>query len=355
MPQASSSLAPRLTQLAGKWFARSGIQEPNGGVARYHHSDTHQNARVSTEITGYAVSALVAFDQRDAAARAARFLTRTAWDQSLKTFPFEHGPANEARPALAYFFDCGIIVRGLLSLWHVVGDQELLDIAIQAGQSMARDFAISGAEGWHPILELPGKQALPWTDQWSRRPGCYQLKSALAWHDLFEATGDSRFAAYFAEAVAVALANKDDFLPAETREKTMDRLHAYCYFLEGLLPLAHRPGVRSALAEGILRVSGYLRDIRSEFERSDVYAQLLRIRLAAGVPLNLAEASEEASAVEMFQIQQPGSLHHGGFWFGRKAGVLLPFINPVSTAFCAQALDWWQEYRSGRPLPQAII
>jgi hypothetical protein len=364
LAHAHSSLDARLIQLAGQWFLHSGIQEPNGGVARYYHSDTQRNARTSTEITGYAVSTLVYLYERHraeeylhAAIRSAQFLTRNAWSPALRTFPFEHSHDGAAAEPLTYFFDCGIIVRGLLALWRVVGDAEYLEIAAASGESMAQDFATG--DTWHPILGLPGKYPLQWKEQWSKRPGCYQLKSALAWHDLYEATGSENFARLYAAALAKALATKDEFLPAETREKTMDRLHAYCYFLEGLLPLASRPDVRAALCEGIPRVSGYLRDISPDFARSDVYAQLLRVRLIgsqrAGLPLNEGEAAEEAAAIHQFQIEQPGSTAHGGFWFGRKSGVPLPYINPVSTAFCLQAYEWWQDQQAGRPIDQAII
>src|SRR5208282_5439673 len=86
-----------LIEAAGRWFLRSGIQEENGGVARFYRSDTGRNAGVSTEITGYAVSTLLFLHQRtgkteylDSGLRAARFLTRVAWDAQLGTFPFEH-------------------------------------------------------------------------------------------------------------------------------------------------------------------------------------------------------------------------------------------------------------------------
>ena len=32
----------------------------------------------------------------------------------------------------------------------------------------------------------------------------------------------------------------------------------------------------------------------------------------------------------------------GGWWFGRKADDMMPFINPVSAAFGSQALDLWE-------------
>ena len=102
----TSGLSPHLAR-AGQWFLRSGIQEPNGGVARYYRTDLQSNYPVSTEITGYSVSALVYLhtltrDERwlQAALRAARFLTRQAWDAESRSMPFEVDP-----PASACFFD----------------------------------------------------------------------------------------------------------------------------------------------------------------------------------------------------------------------------------------------------------
>src|ERR1700733_562744 len=151
------SLSPTdtLIETAGRWFLQSGIQEASGGVARYYRSDLQRNARISTEITGYAVSTLLFFHRRtgdpaylEAALRAARFLTRCAWDARLGTFPFEllNGASGTG---FAYFFDCGIIVRGLLSAWRVTEDSEFREAAITAGRAMLADFP--GPGGIHPI------------------------------------------------------------------------------------------------------------------------------------------------------------------------------------------------------------
>jgi hypothetical protein len=48
------------------------------------------------------------------------------------------------------------------------------------------------------------------------------------------------------------------------------------------------------------------------------------------------KAAEEAEALAKFQRED------GGWWFGRKDGEMMPFINPVSAAFAAQALDLWE-------------
>ncbi len=241
--------------------------------------------------------------------------------------PFELEPA-----AFTYFFDCGIIVRGLLALWRVTRDQELLDVAAAIGESMARDFARGDGEYW-PILSLPDKRPLEMDAlRWSRSAGCYQLKAAMAWRELAAATGDGQFKDRYQGALENALATHEGFLPGHTDPpKVMDRLHAYLYFLEGLLPAADDPRCAAALVQGIRRVSEYVEEIAPDFVRCDVLAQLLRVRLCAG-----GAAADAAEAERVRAFQEPG----GGYYFGRKAGEWAPHISPVSTVFAMQALEW---------------
>lgn len=364
-----------LIKAAGHWFLKSGISEACGGVARYYRSDIRQNAPISHEITGYAVSTLLFFYERtgesvylDAALRSAHFLTRSAWNETLRIFPFEQWPFEQLGSAdgtgLAYFFDSGIIARGLIATWRVTEDVEFRDAAIAAGRSMLSDFV--GRDGIHPILALPEKRPLPWEPRWSLCPGCYQLKSALAWLELFEATGEGVFLRGYESALDAALANAGEFLPGDPdQQRVMDRLHAYSYFLEGLLPVLHRPECAAAFREGIERAGQYLREIAPVFARSDVYAQLLRVRLlgeAEGVlPLDWSTAAHEAEQAASFQLTAEDARVNprvsGGFLFGRKQGEDMPFVNPVSTAFCAQALALWDDRRAGviSAKPQSLI
>jgi uncharacterized protein YyaL (SSP411 family) len=230
-----SLLTPTLT-LLGEWLLKSGIQSPNGGAARYYRSDLKRNEPISTEITGYAVSAFVYLFEKtgqpifaDRARLAADFLTDQAWDKELQTFPFEF----PGRPP-AYFFDCGIIVRGLLAAWRMSGDQRYLEAATAGGNSMLRDFA--AGNDFHPILELPSKKPSPRDARWSRSSGCYQLKAAMAWRELAEVTENTKFRQAFDRMLEFAVATQHDFLPgSEDENRVMDRLHAYSYFLEALV------------------------------------------------------------------------------------------------------------------------
>ena len=340
---------------AGQWFLRSGIQEPSGGVARYYRADLKRNQPVSTEITGYAVTTLfylytVTGHQiyRRHAENSAHFLCRDAWDGHV--LPFEtHAPADGG---FSYFFDCGIVVRGLLTAWRNTQDREFLRVATAIGDTMAADFASHDGE-YHPLVTLPEKRPVERDPaRWSRMPGCYQLKSALAWCDLHEATGQSRFDALYSRAVENSLRHYGSFLPGHPdRLKVVDRLHAFLYFLEGLLPRAREKQCAAALCHGIRLVSELRHGIAPVFERSDVYAQLLRIRLYAdwaGVaPLDRDAAADEASTLAAFQIESSDPRADGGFYFGRQGKDWLPHINPVSTAFALQAIALWEQHQRG--------
>lgn len=318
-------------------------------MSRYYRADIQQYKPVSTEITGYTASAYVYLFERtqdeeylDRARLTARFLCDHAWDAELATFPFEHPSPSSESEHQACFFDCGIIIRGLLAVRRITQEDRLLDIAQAAARGMIADFH-SGAD-YHPILALPGKQPLDRKDHWSWLPGCYQLKSALAW---FEAGLRDPYL----EMLEAALKSYRAFLPGTPeRLRVMDRLHAYCYFLEGMTPTLDRADCVEAYRYGLEQVAHYVADLEADFVRSDVYAQLLRARLRAKdvIPPDVCAARREAKALAAFQSAD------GGFYFGRRAGEILPHINPVSTAFALQALEMWRQFEAGE-LSQCLI
>lgn len=323
---------------AAQWLLDSGIQSETGGFSRYRQTDIARNMPVSTEITGYAVSGLcLLFEESGeenfllAARRAADFLCLSAWDPESSSMPFE----LNASGGYSYFFDCGIIARSLLWLYRITNEPLYRSTARKIGISMDRDFASLTA--FHPIVLLPCKSPAPYEIWWSKMPGAFQLKAALAWRDLGEEFGDTHFLNLYERMLSFALEHYSETLDNESDEvKKMDRLHAWAYFLEGLQPVADRPAIqfliRSALAHGeALRES-----LAPQFLRSDVCAQLLRIKLLAGAK----PFDGELARIGAFQYASEDPTLDGGFAFGRRNGVLTPHVNPVSTVFCLQALHY---------------
>lgn len=328
-------------------------------MARFYLADCRKNKPVSTEITGYAASALAFLycvegnaGLLDRARLAASFLTDHAWDSALGIFPYEHPSPTAQSRHLAFFFDSGIIVRGLLAVWRITRETKLLEVAVTAARGMLADFPSGG--DIHPILALPEKAPLDRDGHWSRSPGCYQAKSALAWREVAEITGDADLRDAYETVIGAALGNYRDFVPGTSeRLRVMDRLHAYNYFLEALSPLLDRAECVEAYGFALERISFWLRELAPDFARSDVYAQLLRARLCAShvIPVDRARAHEEAVALASFQAASADPRLDGGFYFGRRGEDLIPHINPVSTAFAVQALEAWRAFESGEPNP----
>jgi len=344
----------QLPRTVGDWLLGSGIEEKDGGVARYYLSGERRNKPVSTEITGYAASALTILYQRtgesaylEAALRQARFLAETAWDKTSSAMPFE----CEGNPRYSYFFDDGIIVRGLLAVWRKRPESNLLAVALQCAESMHRDFY--DGKHFYPIITLPDKKPLPRdTGRWSRSSSCYQLKAALAWQELWQATSEEQYRTLYRGLLDSSLDSYRSFLPGSSDDDLiMDRLHAFSYFLEGLLPALSEPACQEAMRNGVPQLAMYAEKIGPKFLRSDVLAQLLRVRIFADqagvVALDRKAAAREASLIREFQSNDSDTRLRGGFWFGRKAGKIQSFMNPVSTVFCYQALDMWEQYQQG--------
>jgi len=338
-------------QRATNWLLHSGIQTPDGGVARFYRSDRERNNPISTEITGYQAGTLAwlyrATGDEETLRRArdaADFLVNCAWNGALRTFPFEYPHASPA-----YFFDCGIIVRGLLAVWRITHTPGYREVAEACASQMARDF--DAGFDFHPVLELPAKTAPAREPRWSRSSGCYQLKAALAFHE-------TKLEAVWERMLKQSLEDHNQFLPGHTdEERVMDRLHAYCYFLEGLLvgSQGKERDTARAVAVGIQRVAYLLHRIAPVFVRCDVYAQLLRVRIyadAAGLlALDTHTAAIEAEQLSGFQLASADRRIDGGFCFGRKGTEMLPYVNPVSTAFAVQALHLWHLQQTGSALP----
>jgi hypothetical protein len=328
----------------------SGIQEQDGGVARYVRADTGVNAQVSSEITAYFLSSLLflKFGEFQHARSAARYLRETAWNAERQLLLFEK-PTSKNPPA-GYFFDSGIAGLSLFEMWRITGEDRFLVRAIEIGRSMARDFRTSPGS-FAAVLTLPSKAVSQVQDRWSTKPGCYQLKPAVIWHRILEHACEPMLAGLYESAVARALDDSRSFLSNAESDQVMDRLHAFLYFLEGLLPVATVSQYADEIEKGIAKVDLHLSAAAPRFARSDVYAQLLRLRLlafsVAGVPLDRHAIDQGVKHLLEFQITATDPRLDGAFAFGTKLGRNLPFANPVSTIFAVQALSFWLDLQTG--------
>jgi hypothetical protein len=343
-----------------RWLTRSGIQDESGGVARYYMADSREYKNISAGSTGSFISALLRLQWHQGepppgpALRAGHFLIEHAFDNASDLFFYERGNSATPPPALAYFFDCGIIIRGLLDLWSTTGDRAYLDHAERCGMALCGKMSIVDGS-FFPLYDIAMHHPHSGSGVWSVEPGVYQLKVGLAFLELAEATGLGQFKATTESLRKWALKRQESFLRDETEEPQllMDRAHAYCYFLEGLLPEAALDrDCSQALQFGLLSVENLVEEIGGQFERCDVLAQMLRLRLYADImgvmELSRGRADQEATRIAEFQMQSPDDPKiDGGFAFARRRGELVRHLNPATTAQAVQALQMWDQAEDG--------
>jgi len=341
-----------------RWLAYSGIQAESGGVARYYAGDRGEYRNISTEITAYAIQAYLHLPLPGQtgllsnALRAAQFLCYDAGDPVDGLFPHELPRKGAPSSGVAYFFDCGVIIRALLALWNITADPMYLERAEACGDVLVSLMSrIDGS--YFPLIDIATRAPSQGSDAWSVEPGPYQLKVGLAFLELAEVTSSGLFTDGAEKLLDSCLRTHELFLRGDpAADRTADRLHAYCYFLEGVLPFVEkRFECGQILQGGISRVETMMEETSPALQRSDTIAQLLRLRLMAdylGVTeLDLSAASREAESLPAFQFHGEDGRTNGGFSFGRREGELTLHANPISTIFCLQALRFWNEYRQG--------
>lgn len=341
-----------------RWLLTSGIQNDAGGVARSYRADTREYGSISPEMTGYYISALSksAVDDEAAllekASKSGRFLMEHAFDVSSELFPYELGGADNSSAQQAHFFDSGIVVRSLLHLWKATSEFGYRECAERCGTAL--QTRLSRVDGsFFPIYDMATGEARVGTGTWSLKAEAYQLKVGLAFLELMEATGNREFETSMQSLLHWSVKRHEGFLSAEDDpEVVMDRMHAYCYFLEGLLPAAAEDMTASqALQYGILRVENLLEDLTPDYQRCDVVAQLLRLRFYADrmglMELDYPQAESEAVLLEDYQVQSTDPKVDGGFAFARRKGQPTPEVSPATTAFAIQALGMWEQAEEG--------
>ena len=342
-----------------RWLTNSGIQDESGGVSSCYEAHERRYRPISIASTSYFISTLQGAGRtageppHPQALRAGRFLMEKAFDLSTDLFPFEMPNGDGSSRPPARFLDCGIVIRGLLDLWRATSDDAYRDCAERCGLAMhSRMATVDG--GFFPIYSLAYDQPEFGSGSWPVEAGVHQLKVGLAFQELTEATGLGEFERDVDLLRKWCLRRHEAFLYGDgDAEDTMSRLHAYCCFLEGLLPTAALEADSSRVLQyGILQVENLIDELRGEFLRCDVIAQLLRLRLFADsmgvMELDQNRAGEEASSIAEFQMQTLDPKTEGGFALARRGEAIVPCVSPAATGFAIQALAILDQIDEGK-------
>lgn len=294
-----------------QWLLNSGVQDRSGAVHRYL-VPAGKPGSLSAELTGYYIGALALVADQDPSAEVAAMCAAKWLQEQWSDGPlgFEPGSTDE------YYFDIGMVARCLRQFARL--HPEFCPLALRCSQALGR---------FDGEAVLPARPPRDW---WSQQFAGHQAKAAAAqmWN------GDHS-AAYDA-AIQIPVRFPDSsHLPA-----AVDYVHPYCYWIEAMLARPHDHDLRHHIAVAAVQVRSHA----GYFERSDCYAQIIRLRLqaaAAGqVPLSSFSESEMQALLEFQRLD-------GGFYFGRNGRHFAPYVNTCSTVFALQAMRMWIEHAEG--------
>ena len=160
-----------------------------------------------------------------------------------------------------------------------------------------------------------------------------------------QATGDASFRRAVRARAGDSLRTYAAFLPGHPDRAQGDGPAARVLLFPRRAAAARpRPALLRCHATTGIRAWRLLREIAPEFERSDVYAQLLRMRVYAD-RAGVAPLDREAADFEAARLQTLRSARAAASISDARAATGCPYLNPVSTAFAMQALAVW----SGEP------
>jgi len=334
-----------------RWLGYSGIQTPSGAVADFYHVENRVYSETSTLSSAYLLDALLKLVEMedevpDFVTVTAEYLMNQKRDEETQFF-VSSDPIGDYGP-LASLFDCGVVMQALAGLSELSRNYEFVTAAERCGTAfLTRMSRVDGS--FFPVYDLASKEALEITGDWKTEAGVHLLKSANAARFVHDLTGNGDLRDIAGFMVRWAVRDHEGFLDVdEPAAKMTERMHGYCCFLDGLLPTASRDlMVMQTLQGGFLDVEERTAALASTYERCEVTAQMLRLRLFCDlmgiVELDQTAAEQEAESLLSFQIYSDDPAANGGFSPAKIDGVRVPIVATRATAYASQALEMWSD------------
>jgi hypothetical protein len=317
------------TSLAAEWLLDSGICRPGFGVAEEYRRNRREYASISKRATAYYVSSLIwLFETHgethyiDRALTAAQFLYRSGTGARIMTFRdrvvSQNGTADD------WLDESSVVIRALLRSWETSHHSEFLSAAMEYAASMRQvggDCPLRAARAWLELGEITGDRQ---------------------WHELYDRS--------LARSLDICFAN------SASGAALIDN----CQFLEALLPSIVPPSHRSNEALFVFReVFARISDsLRKRYEAAgfdsaiptEVCARLLRLRLCASawnlINLDSDRAQQEVGFLTDMQATHYDPRARGGFYNGKRSGIIDTAVGLSATAVGVQALSYWRQFQT---------
>jgi hypothetical protein len=357
------------------WLRCSGIQaRPDqampGAVAAWYDPDAANYPYYYPEITGYAATTHIWLARRAGAgaetipcARAAAdWLVGTVFQPESDLYPYKYDCATGAFAPLAYTFDLGMILNGLVNVYRETGAPIYREYAARTATKLTRDL-VRADGSLEPYRSLRGAQpSAAESLKWSRQSGPYLVKCVLGLLNLAQVQPAAGWDETAGRICAWALRFQQDngcFVVNPVSQSA--HAHPLCYTGEGLLVAGlalDRPAYLEAAA-GIVRwllrhqlpQGGVPRIFRGGQvavvpERTDALAQTIRLGILC-IELGLLDPAVYLPPIERaverlltFQVHSDDPRQCGGFRFGFQSdGSRAAHVNAWCTMFAIQALS----------------
>lgn len=368
--------------LAAEWLLHSGIQNTSddprvhGGVNAWYDLKTKSYPFLYSEITGYAINALLFFHEilndpiyLERARLAADWLIRFRDSKYglVANRVYHETPNQPYYDSWIFTFDQWIIIYGFTNLFQITRDQVYLNAAEEIAKLLIRKtFRDDGS--MYPIFNLETGQPEATNDKWSRQSGSFHAKALMALSSLYKLSGEENYLRHAAQLAKYALLNQQEngrFITQTNEWST--HLHPHLYSIEGLLSFglfqndrtlvkACEKGLEWILnsGEGDGSIYSFFKNDRFvPFERSDVLAQTLRmgaILLEHSDQIRQLNPKLKLVKEKLLSYQEKSGREAGGFLYGQEQdGTTHHHINAWITMFAAQALWLYDHLQTNGP------
>jgi len=271
---------------------------------------------------------------------------------------------DSAKKELIYSFDTAICAKGLLDSFVITGEEKYLEYAKKMIWYLT-DEALENDGSVKPYKNLKTNEFEESKDVWYKRKGCFHIKTAIPFIQLYEITNDRRL---FENAVKILntyskYQNPDGSFNLHQNDKVIN-LHTLCYALEGLLfgyqvtkndnYLKSCSDAANWCAEKIENDGSINLWFNSKYKSKAAYsvAQLIRIMILLSSLNKNDTYKKNVDKLHSFQILLQAVTNDpkidGGFYeelykfaFNWKKR---PRLNSWTSMFALQSLYWFENY-----------
>lgn len=348
-----------LVDSVAEWITDSGIQSPDGGVYAWYDTTTNEHSYLYSEITGYAITAFLylhkLYNQNEyveRAEKAAGWIINNAFSEcgGVKTRQFTNNSIVDEHTSFSggniFSFDTAMVLYGFANLYKTTEKKEYLDIAVKMADFLVDTMQQEDGSFVAIYNEKTGLVPSS-TKKWSTQPRSFHAKNALGLIAMYEITKNEKYKKSAIKVCNFALTTQDEngrFVTDTVSNAT--HMHPHCYTIEGLSFVGATFGIERftksaekatywALSRtdknGINEVYYPQTDNFSDFQRSDVLAQVLRMGL-----LFVKDESVDhlANVLLKYRADQDNDGEKDGFYYGKSH----EHINFWVTMFAFQAL-----------------